>query len=154
MTYTQAHGNLWAASLTPEQHERTCDYWFTVTSGATSLTAFSTRPGLDRWLSERGLSLEGELPEAGTSGFTRITGEYRSVSHGEHVSDDPCAGMRESESWHALRPVMASATLSNGRYTLALITEDDGVRTVHTLNPNVKTRVEFDRRNAAAWLAS
>jgi hypothetical protein len=154
MTYTQAHGNLYAASLTPQQHAGTCGYWFTVTSGATAHTAFSTRAGLDRWMAERGLSLEGELPEAGTSGFTRITGEYRSASHGEFASDDPCEGMRESESWRALRPMAASATLSNGRYTLALITEEDGVRTVHTLNPNVKTRVEFDRRNAAAWLAS
>ena len=36
-----------------------------------------------------------------------------------------------------------------GRHTLALITEDDaGTRTVHTLNPNVKTRVEFNRTEA------
>ena len=49
---------------------------------------------------------------------------------------------------------MSTATLSNGDYTVARITEEAGVCTVHTLNPNVKTRVVFDRKDVAAWLAS
>jgi hypothetical protein len=144
MTYRQAYSNLWATSLTREQHERTCGYWFTVTHGpGTAHTAFATRAGLDRWLSERGLSLENDLPEAGTWGNTRIAGEYREESHGEFVSDDYRDGMGEGD-FYSLRPVLATQTWSNGRITLALITEEDGIRTVHTLNPNVKTRVEFD----------
>jgi hypothetical protein len=154
MTHTLSYDKLHATSLTSEQHERTCGYWFTVTSGATAHTAFATRAGLDRWLSERGLSLAGELPDAGTWGTTRVTGEYRTASHGAFspAEDNPYRMVADDE-WGALSPMAATADLSNGRYTLALITEQDGIRTVHTLNPNVKTRVEFDRRNTAAWLA-
>lgn len=152
MSYKQVHGNLWAASLTQESHERTCGYWFTVTSGAIAHTAFATRAGLDRWLSERGLSLENDLPAAGTFGSTRIAGEYRTESHGEFVSEDSFE-MGEGD-WSLVDPILATADLSNGDYTMALITEEDGVRTVHTLNPNVKTRVVYDRKTTAEWLAS
>ena len=117
-------------------------------------TAFATRAGLNRWMDERGLALEGELPEAGTSGGARIIGEYRTASHGFHLGGDPYAGMAPDGEWHALLPMAATATLSNGQYTLALITEDDSVRTVHTLNPNVRERVIFDRDQTRAWLES
>jgi hypothetical protein len=145
MVYTQAYNKLYATSLTPEWHEKTCGYWFTVTNGATAHTAFATRADLDRWLSERGLSLEDELPEAGTFGTTRIIGEYRTASHGEFVSDDYRDGMGEGD-FYSLRPVVITAAMSNGEYTLALITEEDGIRTVHMLNPNVRTRLVFDRK--------
>jgi hypothetical protein len=141
MSYKQIHGNLYATSLTPESHEKTCGYWFTVTSGGTAHTAFATRAGLDRWLSERGLSLERDLPEGGTFGLSRITGKYRTESHGEFTGEGHHMGEGD---FYTLRPVAATAALSNGYYTLALITEEDGIRTVHTLNPNVKTRVVFD----------
>jgi hypothetical protein len=151
MVYMQTYSQLYAASLTQEAHEKTCGYWFTVTNAATANTAFATRAGLDRWLSERGLSLEGELPAAGTYGGTRIIGEYRTASHGEFLSDDFRDGMGEGD-FYSLNPIAATAEMSNGDYTLALITEEDGVRTVHTLNPNVKTRVEFDRRKTDALM--
>jgi hypothetical protein len=148
MTYKQHYSKLYAASLTAEQHERTCGYWFTVTNGAMAHTAFATRAGLDRWLSERGLSLETDLPEAGTSGFTRIIGEYYTESHGVSVSKDFSVSMDPGD-FYRLHPIVATTDLSNGRYTLALITEEDGIRTVHTLNPNVKTRVVFDHFKTA-----
>lgn len=151
MSYAQVHNKLYATSLTPEFHEKTCGYWFTVTNGAMAHTAFATRAGLDRWLSERGLTLESDLPEAGTFGTTRVIGEYRTESHGEFLSDDPRDGMGEGD-WSSLHPIAATATLSNGDYTLALITEEGGVRTVHTLNPNVRTRPVFDRKTTAEWL--
>ena len=34
MTYTQTYDQLYATSLTPEFHEKTCGYWFTVPTGA------------------------------------------------------------------------------------------------------------------------
>jgi hypothetical protein len=146
MSYTLIYDQLQATSLTPEWHEKTCGYWFTVTNGTLPHTAFATRAGLDRWLSERGLTLENELAEAGTFSTTRILGQYRDESHGEFVSDDYRDGMGEGD-FYSLRPVVTTAAMSNGDYTLALITEDEaGVRTVHTLNPNVKTRLVFDRR--------
>ena len=133
MSYVRIYGNLYATAITPEHHERTCNYWFTVTSGATAHTAFTTRKGLDRWLDERGLSLENDLPEAGTFGTSKVLGEYREESHGEMSEGD----------FYDLAPVLVTSEMSNGRYTLALITEEEGIRTVHTLNPNVKTRIEF-----------
>ena len=151
MTYTLVYDKLYATSLTPEFHEQTCGYWFTVTCGSTAHTAFATRAGLDRWMSERGLSLENDLPDAGTFGSTRVVGEYRTASHGEFVSDNPSDSMGEGD-FYSLQPIAATASMSNGRYTLALITEDDGMRTVHTLNPNVKTRVEFDRSKTDALM--
>ena len=154
MTYTQTYDQLYAASLTREQHERTCGYWFTVTNGSMAHTAFATRAGLDRWLSERGLSLENDLPDAGTWGTTRVLGTYRTASHGEFspTEDNPYR-MVEGD-WTSVRPTMATAEMSNGDYTMALVTEEDGVRTVHTLNPNVKTRIVYDRKETARWLAS
>lgn len=139
----QSYSSLYVASITAEQHERTCGYWFIVTNGSMSHTAFETRAGLDRWMSERGLTLESELAEAGTHSFTRILGEYRTVSHGEFLSDDFRDGMGPGD-FYALRPIAATAEMSNGSYTLALITEENGVRTVHHLNPNVRDRVVFD----------
>lgn len=147
--YRLTYSNLYAASLTPEQHERTCNYWFTVTAGSTAHVAFETRAGLDRWLSERGLTLDTDLPEAGTAGWTPVTGEYHEVSHGEFISDDPCDGMGEGD-FYSLRPTAMTAVMSNGDYTLALITDEAGVRVIHHLNPNVKTRVVFDRRSYRA----
>ncbi len=155
MNYRQTYSKLYATSLDPEQHERTAGYWYTVTNGATAHTAFTTRAGLDRWLCERGLSLENDLPASGTWGTTRIPGEYRHESHGTFVNpEDYTIGMTEDEDWKTLRPVLATAVMSNGEYTLALITETDGIRTVHTLNVNVKTRVIFDSTHTRQWLES
>src|SRR5438445_296985 len=97
MTYQQTYSELYACALTQEQHERTCGYWFTVTNGAMAHTAFATRAGLDRWLAERGLALEGELPAAGTWGTSRIVGEYRTALHGVHLpqTGDEWPGMGE-----------------------------------------------------------
>jgi hypothetical protein len=153
MTYQQTYDKLFATSLTPEQHERTCNYWFTVTNGATAHTAFETRAGLDRWMSERGLTLENELPTAGTWGSSRVLYGYRTALHGVRIGDDFAEGMDPGDEWAALTPVLASAAMSNGAYTLALITEEtSGTRTVHTLNPNVRSRVIFDRKRTADWL--
>lgn len=151
MVHRISHKNLQATTLTPEAHKRTCGYWFTVTSGATAHTAFQTRVSLDRWLTERGLSLENELPEAGTFGTTRVIGKYITASHGVFLSDDPRDGMGEGD-FYSLEPVAVTLTMSNGQYTLALITEEDGIRVVNTLNPNVKTRVVVDWQKVAKVL--
>lgn len=148
MGYKVSYGDLQATSLTSEFHQRTCGYWFTVTARAMAHTAFGTRASLDRWLSERGLSLENDLPEAGTFGTSRVIGEYIAESHGEFLSDDPRDGMGEGD-FYSLPAIAETMALSNGAYTLARITEDDGIRTIHTLNPNVRTRVVYDYREAA-----
>ena len=147
----QTFDKLHCTKLDAEQHERHGPYWFIVTNGAMSHTAFATRAGLDRWLGERGLSLETDLPMTSDKhATTRITGEYRTVMHGgpdlPWTDPDRYPGMSEGDDWEKLAPVLVTVAMSNGRYTLALITEEDGIRYVHTLNPNVKTRVEFDWR--------
>jgi hypothetical protein len=146
MSHTMKYASMQVTALTPEFHERTCGYWYTVTTyGATSHTAFATKAALLRWLEERGLQLDGVLPETvGEFATMPVIGEYYEKSHGEHAStEDEPYRMIAGDEFYALRPVVVTVDLSNGRYTLALITEDDaGVRTVHTINPNVKTRLE------------
>ena len=112
MSYTRHYDKLYATTLTREQHERTCGYWFTVTNGATAHTAFATRAGLDRWLAERGLSLENELPEAGTWGTTRVAGQYCTESHGEFsATEDNPYRMVEDDAWHQITPVVTGQTM-------------------------------------------
>lgn len=124
--------DLRAHALTPEQHEQTCGYWYTVTNGALAHTAFATRDGLDRWLRERNLKLFAGFG-TGEWSTVRIHGTYRQQYH------------MSTDEFDAIRPVVATAAMSNGDYTLALIDEDAlGIRTVHTLNPNVKSRLVFD----------
>jgi hypothetical protein len=128
------YASLHATSLNREQHEQTCGYWYVVRNGAMAHTAFATRAGLDRWLSERGLALENELPEPGEWGTTRVVGSYRERCY-----------LYDAAEFDQLRPVLATAVMSNGDYTLGLVTEGEaGQRTVHYLNPNVRTRFVFD----------
>ena len=144
MPYTVEHSRKQVTALTPEQHEKTCNYWYTVTSGATAHTAFTTKAGLMRWLDERGLTLDGELPETrGEWANTDVAGEYLTTSHGEFSStEEHPYRMVEDDAWHQIAPVVTTWGMSNGRYTVAKISEDNGVRTVHILNPNVKSRTE------------
>lgn len=140
--HTTHYRNMQVTALNEEQHERTCGYWYTVTCGATAHTAFATRAGLQRWMTERGLALAGELPEVtGEWATMPVIGEYYSMSHGRFVPDHDHM-MVADDAWYALQPAIITAVMSNGSYTLGIITEKSGVRTVHYLNPNVKTRWE------------
>lgn len=156
MPYTVKYGNMQVTALTPEWHERTCNYWYTVTTyGGTAHTAFTTKAGLLRWLDERGLTLGGDLPEErGEYATMPVIGEYYTSSHGEFspTDENPYRMVADAE-FYALEPVVTTATLSNGAYTLALITEQDGVRTVHTLNPNVRDRITYDHASMRAVMA-
>lgn len=124
------HRDLWVTRLNEESHRRTCGYWYVVTEGNFSHTAFANREGLDRWMRERGLSPAGSLDEVPSS--CRIQGEYRTEMH------------MEADALDGLQGEM-TRTLSNGDYVTAIVTtDDDGIRTVHTLNPNVRTRTVYD----------
>lgn len=128
-------GNLRAHRLTEGQRSQTCGYWFTVTSNSMAYIAFDTAEGLGRWMWERGLTIEKELAEPGGC---RIHGEYREESH---LTENPHE-VEEMEGLH-------TRTLSNGQYVVAVITtDDDGIRTVHTLNPNVRGRKVFNHRES------
>ena len=125
--YITEYGNLRATSLNREQHERTCGYWYTVTSGATAHTAFRTWSELHRWLTERGLTLDGPLSYyTGEWATATITGSYRKASH------------RDVTVFDALQPVRTTRVMDNGCMTPAKITEADGIRTIHYMNVNYR----------------
>jgi hypothetical protein len=144
MAYRRTYKDLRVTSITPEHHAKTCGYWYLVTDSAFSHTAFAHLRSLVQWASERGLTLP-ELPtERGVYGGGRITGSYSTESHGD---------MEEFDNLRARS--LHSITLSNGDYVRALITDENGHRVVHTLNPNCRERETFDyakhdeRRQAA-----
>lgn len=129
---TQTHSAMWLCALDPQQHERTCGYWYTVTEGGgTPHTAFRTRAAALDWLALRGLSIDGDLPEIGKHGVFKVAGQYRTAMHLDYGP------------FFALEGVEIM-TLSNAEVTLGIITTDaDGLHTVHTLNPNLRRRPQF-----------
>ena len=118
---------------TPEQARNTCGpYWYLVQDYYTSHTAFCRRESFLNYLEERGLALSEPLVEQGTYAYQVIIGGYDQVMHMSY------------DAFYALPAIIETRTLSNGSYTLARITEDNGIRTVHTLNPNCEHRPEYD----------
>ena len=135
------HKDMTVIALNTEQHLSTCGYWYLVQSdGCTAHTAFKTRQGLVKWLDERGLSVV-EIPTAlqpedygkGLVNYCPIDGQYASQMHNSMAAFCELPNV-----------VVCSKTLSNAEYVTALITQDGGLRTVHTLNPNVRNRRVFD----------
>lgn len=134
MEYT----NMYVATLTPEQHAKTCNYWYTVQANAFAHVAFTQASSLMLWLEERGLELTAPLAAKGESSWQPIKGSYRDVAHMSY------------DEFYALQGKRTRA-MSNGDYTLAIITDDaDGLKTVHTLNPNCHDRPVFDHAETRA----
>lgn len=137
---TRTYTGFYVSHLTPEQHKQTCNYWYTVTCQATAHTAFTTREGLDRWLAERGLAIVGNFPPADWW-CSPVLGTYRERSY-----------LHDADEFYKLQGDR-TRTLSNGDYVEAIITTDaDGIKTVHTLNPNVKDRKVFDYAESSAMM--
>ncbi len=134
MGYVRTYTGMWLCSLTPEGRERTCSYWYTVTTfGGTPHTAFRTKAALLRWLELTGLSVIGDIPDHGVHGCFRIKGEYREEMH-----------LHDAASFYSLEGEHTRA-MSNGDYVDGIVTSDpDGLRTIHTLNPNVRNRRTYD----------
>ena len=121
--------------LDPEQSKARLDYWFTVTHGSMSHTAFRTQEALMLWLEERGLKLTEELAEHGEWKPQKIEGRY--VSHMHH---------NYTEFYGLKDDAEEVRKLSNGSYTLGLITTDaEGIKTVNYLAP-ASFRHTFDYR--------
>jgi hypothetical protein len=136
----ETFSNLLLCTTEPEQRKRT-PYRYIVTDDTFAHTAFYTRAGLLLWLSERGLLLTSTLPPDDTWSVQRIIGTYRREMHWSRDDD----GVDAALAFDALAPVLVTRALSNGEYVVAKVTRDaDGLRTVHTLNPNVRVRVTFD----------
>jgi len=122
--------------LSPEQNQRTCNYWYTVTTNvSTPHTAFNTEAGLRRWLDDRGLSLKSELPERGTWAVFSIEGAYYKNSLMDKAGFDTIV---KSDA----RKIKV---LDNAEFTLGALTKSaDGLVTVNYLNCNVRDRQVFD----------
>lgn len=126
---TRTYNNLTFASITPEQHARTCGYWYLVQQNHTPYTAFATLEAFYRWAGERGLSVdESKIPAKGQHSYQQISGSFREACHMDPVAFNAIEGDETRQ-------------LDNGSYTAGKITTDaDGLRTVHYLNCNVKER--------------
>ena len=136
--YTSVIGDLSCTALNAEQAARTCGrYRYLVQVGCTPHTAFATRQELERWLSERGLqcdiptAVEPEHYGQGRCNHAPIIGRYARVT------------MWDKTEFYALPVVVRTRTLCNGDWVEAHITEADGMRVVHTLNPNIRDRRTF-----------
>ena len=122
-------GSLSVSTIDEEFHRRTCGYWYLVMSAAYSHTAFATEAGLMQWMNERNLKLTQPLPKKGEVSNQRIEGGYFRNT------------MMDEEGFAALEAVTPDECkikiMDNGDWTLGLLTEnEDGVVTVHLLNPN------------------
>ena len=116
--------------LTKEQSTQHHGYNYLITRRAVSYTAFRTRKGLTRWLTERGLILPEPLPDDGVSAFMLLIGHFY-----------------ENMTFKDLPNGIEAKQLSNGRYTRATITSDpdDCARVINYQNPNVTDRIEYDK---------
>lgn len=138
MPYVQTFDRLHLSSLNPEQHERTCGYWYVTTNQHGPHTAFRTKAAALRWLERFGLSIDDELPDPGVSSFHRVNGAYRRTSH---MNAKAFAGLTGE----------TVRCLDNAQYTEGVVTIDqDGFRTLHHLNCNLDRPIlDYAASNAA-----
>ena len=104
---------------------------YLVTSGSRSHFAFRTKEGVQNWMSERGLRLSEELPNAGIAKNLSIIGGYR------------CCQYRNVEEFNALPAEHKCKVLDNAQFTLGKITEENGLKVIHSLLP-CSDRIVFD----------
>lgn len=124
------YDNLRLTSLDSENQSQHNQYWFLVTANSTSHTAFETLPALQSWLEDRGIFCE-TIPEQGVFSTQRLRGEYIDNMY-YHSEFDP------------IEPIKYIRKLSNGKYTLGKVTEEEGIRVISYLNPNVQDRYNFN----------
>ena len=149
MATLSTFSSLFLCCLDPDLQKRHGRYRYTVTEATLAHTAFHTRAGLLRWLSERGLQLTRSLPADDTYACMEIKGSYRTMVHWSGADWGASAKRR----FDALDPVLTTRALSNGEYVVAKITRDaDGIRVVHTLNPNVRGRETFGYAESQAMI--
>lgn len=128
--------SLTLSSLTQEQHERTCGYWYVVQDQHAPHTAFRTREALLGWLADRNIKLTRGLPAHGEHSFQYLEGQYArryvgSISDIESRIEDQIL------------------ILDNAEYTVGYVTHEDGIRVVNIVGRG-NPRTVFDYRLAQA----
>lgn len=140
--YVTCHEGLYLSVITEEHHRQTCGYWYLITTGAQSHTAFETERGLLRYLKERNLKLTQPLTPRGVPSHQKLEGRYFRCTM---LDEEEFSRLAEATPLTHHTKVM-----DNGDYTLGLLVPDkDGVVTVHLLNPNCK-RVKYSSAEARA----
>jgi hypothetical protein len=130
--HVQTHSSLSFARFDQTMRKRHGNYWCVVESECRAHTAFRTPSGAMRWMQERGLTLSEPVTEEGPYSYQRLIGSYREALHCSYDVFYSLVGTR-------------TRAVSNGSYTMAIITNDeDGLRTVHTLNCNCADRPVYD----------
>jgi hypothetical protein len=130
--HVQTHSCLSFVKFDPDMRERGGNYWCGVQSDHRAFRAFRTPGSSMRWLQERGLTLSEPVTEESPYSYQRLIGSYREALHCSYDVFYSLVGTRTRE-------------MSNGSYTMAIITNDeDGLRTVHTLNCNCADRPVYD----------
>ena len=112
---------LYVQKVPEDQREQHMGYRYLVCNQATSHTAFHTREGLERWAKERSLT----LPDLEDKFGRCIEGSYSKQMHLDMAEFFGLSGS-------------FIAVLSNGNYTLGIVTEDNTVPL--TLSSTSKSR--------------
>jgi hypothetical protein len=94
---------------------------------------------LNRWLSERGLTLAEPLPE----------------NHDKYISIKVIGSYYDNCLFGKLPEGVETKKMSNGRYTRATITDHpDGSKVINYHNVNVRDRIEYDSQETKKELDS
>ena len=125
------------STLTQEQHERTCGYWYIVEDYHSPHTAFRTREALLRWLDDRNIKLTKDLPAHGEHSYQHLDGQYATRYVGG-LSD--IQGRIEDN-------IMV---LHNAEYTVGYVTHEDGFRVINVISRG-NPRMVFDYRIAQEY---
>ncbi len=123
-----------------EQLKRRRGHWYAIQSQTHSHVAFTTCDELTLWLEERAITLTQGIPERGTFSYQMLIGAYKTCHW-------RCLDGFDSLKSHA----QETRVLTNGTYTLGLITKDDaGITVVNSLDPTVPGRKIFDIQESAS----
>jgi hypothetical protein len=69
------HETFWLTQITQQYHEQTCNYWYLITKGGTSHTAFTHEWQLTAWLKAQNLNLTADLVPVGQYATQKLTQE-------------------------------------------------------------------------------
>lgn len=130
--------SLTLSSLTQEQHERTCGYWYLVQDSHAPHTAFRTREALLRWLADRNIKLTRDLPAHGEHSFQYLEGQYAR----RYIGDESQINARLQDQ---------ILVLDNAEYTIGYVTHEDGIRVVNIVGRG-NPRTVFDYRLSQAHI--
>lgn len=109
-------------------------YQYVIQNKGMSYVAFCNLSSMMMWMEERGLSLDKMID---VNSWVNVQGKHREVAHMETVANFNLRGGRRS------------MIMSNGDWTECVINDDDGIRTIHYLNVNVRDRKVFDWKSPA-----